>query len=231
MGGGALLAFFGATYYWFPKVTGRMLSERLGKVVFVLIAGGLHIIFLPQHFVGLLGMPRRTQTYFAGYGFEIWNLISTLGVFVALIGALIFAFDFFRSIKNGKIAGNDPWDARTLEWSITSPPPVHDFDATPFVTGVDAFWLAKHPEFEHSDEAERNELRQLAVEIDDHGIHVPGQSWWPFISASMMFIGGYAVIYHNWTLGVICVLMIVMSTFAWAFEGIGGKHVHPEGSH
>ena len=84
MGGGALLAFFGATYYWFPKITGKMLSERLGKWVFVLVAGGLHVIFLPQHFVGLMGMPRRTQTYFEGYGFEIWNLISTLGVFIAL---------------------------------------------------------------------------------------------------------------------------------------------------
>lgn len=231
MGGGALLAFFGATYYWFPKFTGKMMSERLGKIVFVLIGGGLHIIFFPQHFVGLLGMPRRTQTYFEGYGFEIWNLISTLGVFVAIAGALIFAYDFFRSVKSGEEAGNDPWGGRTLEWSVSSPPPEHDFDTTPMVTGIDAHWLAKYPEFDHSSDEEKQVIAELISEVDDHGIHIPGQSWWPIIMAFAMFIGGYAVIYHNWTLGGFCFVLIVMSTFAWALEGVGGKHVHPEGSH
>ncbi len=231
MGGGALLAFFGAIYYWFPKFTGKMLSERLGKIVFWCIAGGLHTIFLPQHFAGLLGQPRRGQTYLPGYGLEIWNLISTIGVFIAITGAIVFTYDFFRSLKNGEEAGNDPWDARTLEWSVTSPPPVHDFDTTPVVTGIDAFWLMKHPEFDHTDAEQKEVMEKLAVEIDEHGIHIPGQSWWPFIAAAFMFVGGYAVIYHNWTLGALCFLFIIMSTFAWAFEGVGGKHVHPEGSH
>ena len=225
MGGGALLAFFGATYYWFPKMTGKMLSERLGKIIFVFIAGGLHVIFFPQHFVGLLGMPRRTQTYFEGYGFEIWNLISTLGVFMALIGATLFLFDFVRSLRNGKTAGNDPWDARTLEWSISSPPPVYDFDTTPAVTGIDAFWLQKHPEFDHSPEEERELIKEVAEEADSHGIHIPGQSWYPFVASAAIFVGGYAIIYHNWTLGVICFLIILASTVGWALEGVGGYHV------
>ena len=224
MGGGALLAFFGATYYWFPKITGKMLSEKIGKWVFALIAGGLHVIFLPQHFVGLMGMPRRTQTYFEGYGFEIWNLISTLGVFVAIAGALLFTFDFVRSLRNGEPAGNDPWNARTLEWATTSPPPEHDFDTTPIVTDRDAFWLMKHPELAP---VEDNEAEDDGIDYDAHGIHIPGQSWYPFVMAAALFVGGYAVIYHNWLLGIICGLIIVAGTFGWALEGVGGYHVHP----
>ncbi len=242
MGGGALLAFFGATYYWFPKITGKMLSERLGKWVFVLVASGLHLIFFPQHIVGLLGMPRRTQTYFPGYGFEIYNLLSTLGVFVAIAGALLFAYDFVRSLRNGAPAGNDPWDARTLEWSISSPPPEHDFDVMPIVTDRDPFWHTKHPEL-HFYETDRDPFPPLedgreanldafeeaeeSEDYDAHGIHIPGQSWYPFAMAAAMFVGGYAVIYHNWLLGSVCALIILAGTFGWALEGVGGHHVFP----
>ncbi len=226
MGGGALLAFFGAVYYWFPKMTGRMLSERLGKIIFWLTAGGLHIIFLPQHFAGLMGMPRRTQTYLAGYGLDVWNLVSTIGVFIAVAGAFLFLIDFFRSLRFGKIAGNDPWDGRTLEWSISSPPPAHDFDKTPAVTDIDAYWMQKHPEFSHADPAEREEVERLAEESDRHGIHMPGQSWYPLVASLAMFVGGYAVIYHNWLLAIICGLIITASTVAWALEGVGGSHIH-----
>lgn len=241
-----LMAFLGAVYYWFPKATGRLLSERLGKVVFVLIAGGLHLIFFPQHLLGLLGMPRRTQTYFAGYGFEIWNLLSTLGVAVAVVGALIFAFDFFRSIRGGKVAGNDPWDARTLEWSISSPPPEHDFDVLPIVTDRDPHWHTKHPELDfyetdhdpfgptedaHKDNVDAVQDADEADVYDTHGIHIPGQSWYPFTMAAVLFVGGYAVIYHNWILGALCFFLVLVATFGWALEGVGGRYVFPEGGH
>ena len=224
MGGGALLAFFGAVYYWFPKMTGKMMSERLGKWVFILIAGGLHVIFFPQHFVGLIGMPRRTQTYFAGYGFEIWNLISTIGVFIAVLGAALFLFDFFRSLRFGEEAGNDPWDGRTLEWSISSPPPEHDFDDQPIVTDRDAFWVQKHPELGHPEIIEE---AAEDIEFDAHGIHIPGQSWYPFVMSLALAVGGYAVIYHNWVLATLCFIMLIGCTFGWALEGVGGRHVYP----
>jgi cytochrome c oxidase subunit 1 len=231
MGGGALLAFFGAIYYWFPKFTGRLLSERIGKWVFFLVAGGLHVIFFPQHFLGLMGMPRRTQTYFDGYGFNLLNLISTLGVFLAVTGALLFLANFFYSIRKGEKAGNDPWDARTLEWSVSSPPPEHDFDEMPYVTGIDAFWLKKHPEFDHSDPSEKAAMAKEAQDADSHGIHIPGQSWYPLVASLAIFVGGYALIYHNWLLGILCFLLVVASSYGWAFEGVGGKHIHPKGHH
>jgi cytochrome c oxidase subunit I len=152
-------------------------------------------------------------------------------VFLALAGAILFTIDFFRSIRNGQKAGNDPWDARTLEWSVSSPPPEHDFDHLPHVTGIDAFWLQKHPEFDHSDPAEKTAMAKEAQDADTHGIHIPGQSWYPLVASLAMFIGGYAVIYHNWFLGILCFFLIVAASYGWAFEGVGGKHIHPKGHH
>ena len=123
MGGGALLSFFAGVYYWFPKMTGRLLSERLGKWVFALTVGGFHLTFFPMHFLGLQGMPRRVQTYQAGIGLEWNNLLATAGAGLLGLGVLLFLFSLLRDIRTGKVAGNDPWDARTLEWSTTSPPP------------------------------------------------------------------------------------------------------------
>jgi cytochrome c oxidase subunit I len=224
MGGGALLAFFGAVYYWFPKFTGKLLSEKIGNWVFWLVAGGLHTIFLPQHFAGLMGMPRRTQYYAAGMGLEIWNLISTIGVFIAVAGALLFLYDFFRSLRNGTPAGNDPWGGRTLEWSITSPPPVHNFDVQPTVIDRDDFWLQKHPEFAHNEAA-----REDGAKYDEHGVHMPGQSWYPFVMSLGIFIGGYGLLYGNWVLGILHILLIFASAYGWALEGIGGKSIYPKG--
>jgi len=194
----------------------------------VLVAGGLHLIFFPQHFAGLMGMPRRTQTYFPGYGLEIWNLLSSLGVVVAVSGALIFAFDFFRSLRRGKVAGNDPWDARTLEWSVSSPPPAHDFDTMPVVTDRDMFWVMKHPELSHG--APEPELARVAEAADAQGVPLPGQSWYPIIMAFVMFVGGYAVIYHNWVLAGLCFLILMVLVYGYALEGVGGSHIHPNAS-
>ena len=172
-----------------------------------------------------MGMPRRTQTYFEGYGFDLYNLISTLGVFMALAGAALFAFDFFRSLRYGRVAGNDPWDARTLEWSVSSPPPVHNFDTTPAVTGVDSFWLSKHPEFDHTVDEEKEAILGMAKRADDHGVHMPGQSWFPFVVAAAMVVAGYGVIYQNWILAALMGGVLVMSVAGWAFEGVGGYHL------
>jgi len=224
MGGGALLSFFAATYYWFPKMTGRMLSERLGRWVFTLIALGFHMIFFPLHIAGLLGMPRRIQTYAAGLGFDFWNLLSTIGTFVMGAGLLLFLYSVIQAFINGKPAGNDPWDGRTLEWSTTSPPPYYNFAKQPVVQELDDFWAQKYPESVHVEAVDPESHWQS----EEHGIHIPGQSWYPIIAAAGIFIGGYAVIYDNWWLAALMLGVIVFSTYGWAFEGIGGRHIHPE---
>ena len=234
MGGGALLSFFAGIYYWFPKMTGRLLSERLGKWVFAFTVGGFHLTFFPMHFLGLQGMPRRVQTYQAGIGLEWNNLLATVGAGLLGLGVLLFLFSLLRDIRTGEKAGNDPWDARTLEWSTTSPPPHYDFENLPKVHDRDPLWLEKHPELLE----ERDELSQAADDPsregehdESGGIHIPAQSWYPFIASVGLLLGGYAVVYENWILGIFCFVVITFGTYAWAFEGVGGEHIHPETGH
>ena len=144
--GGLLFTLFGAIYYWFPKATGRMLDETLGKWHFWLIVIGFHLTFDPQHFAGLFGMPRRIYTYAPGRGWEIWNFISSIGVAVQVVAILIFVWNVLVSLRSGQVAGKDPWDAWTLEWSTTSPPPEYNFDALPAVRSSRPLWDLKHPD-------------------------------------------------------------------------------------
>jgi cytochrome c oxidase subunit I len=144
--GGILFALFGAFYYWYPKVTGRMMDERLGKWHFWLMVIGFHLTFDFMHIPGILGMPRRVWTYQSGHGWAVWNMISTIGVFVQIVAILIFAFNLFHSYLRGAPAGDDPWDAWTLEWSTSSPPPAYNFAAIPEVKSRRPLWDLKHPE-------------------------------------------------------------------------------------
>ncbi|MEX2501278.1 MAG: cytochrome c oxidase subunit I [Trueperaceae bacterium] len=223
MGGGALFAFFAAVYYWFPKITGRMMSERLGKIAFAFFFVGFNMIFMPQHFAGLLGMPRRVQTYDDGFGFEIWNLVSTYGTFVMGTGMILILLSVIWAFRNGDRAGNDPWDARTLEWTTTSPPQHHNFDVQPVALDRDAFWARKHPELAHGDDPALYDH-----DYDAGGIHMPGQSWYPFLMSLSIVIGAYGILYQNFVLAIVMAVLIVFSTYGWAFEGVGGHHVHPD---
>jgi cytochrome c oxidase subunit 1 len=144
--GGTVFALFGGLYYWFPKVTGRMLSERLGKWHFWLLVLGFHLTFDPQHFAGLLGMPRRIYTYAAGRGWEGYNLVSSVGAATQGIAVLIFAINVIVSLRRGRVAGNDPWDAWSLEWATTSPPAEYNFETLPEVRSTRPLWDLKHPE-------------------------------------------------------------------------------------
>jgi cytochrome c oxidase subunit I len=144
--GGIVFALFGAFYYWYPKMSGRMYNETLGKLHFWLFIIGFHLTFDFMHIPGLLGMPRRIYTYEPGRGWEIWNLIVTIGAFVQAAGVLVFVFNLLWSLWKGEPAGNDPWDAWTLEWSTTSPPPDYDFAVTPVVRSRRPLWDLKHPE-------------------------------------------------------------------------------------
>jgi cytochrome c oxidase subunit I len=144
--GGILFALFGAFYYWFPKMSGRMYNERLGLLHFVLFFIGFHLTFDFMHIPGLLGMPRRIYTYEPGRGWDIWNLIVTVGVFFQAAGILVFAANLLWSSLKGKRAGNDPWDAWTLEWSTSSPPAPYNFATIPIVKSRRPLWDLKHPE-------------------------------------------------------------------------------------
>jgi cytochrome c oxidase subunit 1 len=144
--GGLLFTVFAAIYYWFPKATGRMLSERLGRWHFWLFLIGFNLTFVTLHFAGVLGMPRRIYTYPADRGWDVWNLIATLGIPVQAAGLLLFLINVMLSLRRGQPAGDDPWDAWTLEWATTSPPPPYNFETIPEVKSRRPLWDLKHPD-------------------------------------------------------------------------------------
>ena len=141
-----MLGFFAGVYYWFPKMTGRLLSERLGRWHFWTTFVGLNVTFLPMHWVGIQGMARRMWTYAADTGWGPWNFVESLGAALLAVSMLVFAANLVRSIRAGAIAGDDPWDGFTLEWATTSPPPPENFRSLPAVTGRRPLWDAKHPD-------------------------------------------------------------------------------------
>ncbi|MEJ2263166.1 MAG: cytochrome c oxidase subunit I [Anaerolineales bacterium] len=144
--GGAIFGLFAGLYYWFPKFSGRLMDEALGKWQFWTMFIGMNLVFFPMHILGLLGMPRRIYTYGAGLGWDIWNFIETIGAFIIAVGILIFLINFFATLRRPATADDDPWDAFTLEWKTSSPPPEHNFAETPVVRGRRPLWDEKHPE-------------------------------------------------------------------------------------
>ena len=144
--GGLLYALFAGFYYWYPKAFGRLLNRKLGLWHFWLFTIGFHLTFDTMHFSGLLGMPRRIFTYDPGRGWETLNLIGSVGAIFQAVGVLFLAINILRSLRHGQRAGNDPWDAWTLEWATTSPPPVYNFETAPVVRSRRPLWDVKHPE-------------------------------------------------------------------------------------
>jgi cytochrome c oxidase subunit I len=135
--GGAVFTVFAGIYYWYPKITGRLLNEPLGKWSFWLMFIGFNVTFFVMHALGLSGMPRRIYTYQPGLGWSLYNMISTVGSFILGFGVLLTIINVVRSLKHGAVAGPDPWKGNTLEWFTTSPPPVNNFDTIPRVRSVE----------------------------------------------------------------------------------------------
>jgi len=144
--GGFLFGVFAGFYYWYPKAVGRLLDRRLGLWHFWLLVIGFHVTFDTMHFPGLLGMPRRIFTYDAGRGWDTLNFVTTIGALIQAVGILCFVINIVRSARKGKLAGNDPWDAWTLEWTTSSPPPEYNFASAPVVRSRRPLWDLKHPE-------------------------------------------------------------------------------------
>src|SRR3954463_4369301 len=144
--GGSMMGLFAGLYYYYPKLTGHLMSEKLGTWHFWLAFIGMNLTFMPMHWSGLMGMPRRTWVYDAGQGLEVFNLTSSIGAYIQAVSVLIFAWNLWSSRNRGAIAGNDPWGAPTLEWSIPSPPPEYNFAVIPTVTSRYPLWDMKSPE-------------------------------------------------------------------------------------
>jgi cytochrome c oxidase subunit I len=143
--GGMVFGLFAGIYYWFPKATGKLLCDKLGRWHFWLFVIGFEMTFVPMHFLGMLGMPRRIYTYAPDRGWDFWNLISSLGAIVQVTAIAIFIWNVLDSLRSGENAGDDPWDGWTLEWSTSSPPPEYNFEKLPVVRSSRPLWDLKHP--------------------------------------------------------------------------------------
>jgi cytochrome c oxidase subunit 1 len=190
--GGALFPLFGAFHYWFPKLTGRLMDERLGKLSFWILFIGFNLTFFPMHWLGMMGMTRRVYTYIPGLGWENANMAATIGAFVILVGGVVFITNALRSLAGGARAGNDPWDASTLEWEADSPPAPYNFPNLPVVTSPTPLWT---PRAERSlvvglREDRREVLITNVLDAEPHHRCVqPRPSLWPLLTALGFSIG------------------------------------------
>ena len=238
--GGAIFGLFSGAYYWWPKVTGRMYDERLGKVHFWLMLIGFNLTFAPMHILGLQGMPRRIDTWSAGMGWELWNLVSSVWAFVIAASTLVFMWNAVRSAARGREAGADPWDARTLEWSIPSPPPHYNFAEVPHVHARDDFWHRKYSEDRTgrpvpvvAGAADTEEHAEGHDEEEGHGIHMPDPSYFPLLAAAGLPLIAYGLIFH-WSLAVLGALLTMGGLFGWSLEPVAEERLEPvaeEGAH
>lgn len=183
--GGVVFALLGGFHFYFPLMFGKMLSEKLGKVSFVLFFIGFHLTFLVQHFLGLMGMPRRVFTYLPGQGYDTFNLISSVGAFTMALAVIILLLNVGITLAKGKRVGRDAWgDGRTLEWSLPQPIPFYNFAQTPLIRGLDAFALEKK---------EGNGEMLPAESLGD--IHMPNNSILPFVQSLGLFLAAFGALY------------------------------------
>ncbi len=213
--GGSVFPLFGGFYYWFPKFTGRMLSERLGKWNFWLFFIGFNLTFFPLHWLGLMGMPRRVYTYAPDRGWGDLNLLATVGTGILAVSILLFLANVFWSRKHGQVAGDNPWDADTLEWSTSSPPPSYNFLYLPTVRARYALWTwsVEQPVVVgvRSDRREVLVTRLMDAE-PDHRLEQPGPTLWPLAVAIAAGVAFIVSIFTPWGVVIGAVLALITLT-------------------
>ncbi|MBI4409608.1 MAG: cytochrome c oxidase subunit I [Gemmatimonadetes bacterium] len=202
--GGTILGTFAGIYYWFPKMTGRLLDERLGKWHFWLMFLGFHLTFFPMHWIGLLGMPRRIFTYYDELGLGSLNLLATIGAFTQGVAVVLFLWNLLRSRRHGVVVGPNPWNAATLEWSIPSPPPEYNFAVIPEVHSREPLW-------------ERREATP-APPAPEPAIHLPPPSHWPIVVAFGVLLTFGLFLANVWWVPLGGVALVAFGVMNWAFE-------------
>jgi len=229
--GGSIFGLFAGLYYWWPKIFGRLLNERIGKLHFWLMIIGFNLTFGPFHVLGLLGMQRRIYRYAPGLGFDLWNLVATIGAFTIALSIVVFLVNAVVTARRGEEASADPWDARTIEWMIPSPPPEHNFDVVPVIRHRDDWWHRKYitdpkgtPSPVIAGGADAREMppeeRDNATASEDeqaHGIHLPSPSYYPLVTAVGLPIAGYGVLYQPLLLAA-GFLIVLVGAFGWVLE-------------
>ncbi|HWO93936.1 MAG TPA: cytochrome c oxidase subunit I [Dehalococcoidia bacterium] len=218
--GGAIFALFAGFYYWFPKMTGRMLNDTLGHIHFWGMLIGFNLTFQPMMILGLNGMPRRVFEYPEGMGWDLWNLVATVGAFMIAVSVLAFMINIVRSWRSGERAPADPWDGRTLEWSIPSPPPHYNFAEIPVVHARDPFWHQKYIE-----DAQGRAIpipAGGAIDVEEHGeehadIHMPSPSYFPVIIALGLPLMAAGLMFGYWITAIGGVIL-ALGVFGMAME-------------
>jgi cytochrome c oxidase subunit 1 len=220
--GGILLGLLSGIYYWVPKIFGKMMNQKLGYWVAGLIIVGFNVTFGPMHYLGLIGMTRRTYTYLGDKGWNDWNMVCTIGAFILGIGIFLCFMDLVVTVfSKNRACGPDPWNARTLEWSLPSPVPAYNFARLPIVSTRDAWWMQKHGD--------------APIEYDQadlsHGVHMPSQSWMPMGAGFGFFIFGLGVVLMSagvpycGYMAIAGLTTVVFFIYLWALEGPGGYHL------
>jgi cytochrome c oxidase subunit 1 len=237
--GGSLLGIFAGFYFWWPKVFGHLLSEKLGKWNFWLMLIGFNMTFGPMHILGLQGMSRRIDSYSPGFGFEFWNMFASIGSFIIALGVLMFGINVITSARRARHeppVGPDPWDARSLEWFTPNPTPVHNFDELIQVDALDEFWHRKYAEDENGRVVRVATAEEVCQDGSATDVHLPSPSYWPFVLAAGFPFVGFGLIYTLW----ICIpgaLLILMAIYGWIFEptddpdGPHGHHAEDSSDH
>ncbi len=226
-----LFPVVGGLYYWFPKFTGRLMRERIGWLSFWMMFIGFNVGFFPMHIVGMLGMPRRIYTYLPGQGWDGWNLLITVGSFLFAVGLLVTFAEMFRARRHGAVAGANPWQASTLEWSVSSPPPAHNFTSIPQVASRDPLW-------EHADEPVHTRLHEGPALDEGHqamsttarsaevigAVSMPERSRMPlYLSVAVLGIFE-ALLWRQWLLVLIMLIATVIAVGAWLWPRVGADH-------
>jgi len=217
---GTVFACFAGLHYWYPKMFGHMLNERLGKIAFWLFMIGFNVCFFPMYFLGLMGMTRRMYTYSASTGWMPLNVIASIGAVGMGLGFLVLVYNIYWSARHGErdLTG-DPWDGRTLEWATKTPIPHYNFAIIPDVKGLDAYWLAKK---------EAKEQKKAEQKIQYKPIHMPSNSGRPFVMSVFFFIAGFGFVFDWLIMGIAGVIGVLICMVLRSFEYDEGYYVSVE---